>query len=132
MIIQTGIDLVETARIEKSIKNPRFLTRVFSEKELALFDMKSGAGRIQRIAAGFAAKEAFAKAIGTGVRGFFLREVSLLRGSLGAPVLELTGKAAAVAGRSGFSFSVSVTHTEHYASAVVIAYQAEPERTGDL
>lgn len=49
----------------------------------------------ETIAANFAAKEAFAKALGTGVRGFSLNEVSVLRGELGAPYIKLAGNAKA-------------------------------------
>lgn len=118
MNIQTGIDLVETGRIQKSLQNPRFLTRVFSKDERDLFARMRDA--VPTIAANFAAKEAFSKAMGTGVRGFLLAEVSVLRNELGAPYLALSGQAQKLA--EGLCFSVSLTHTEHYASAVVVAY----------
>ena len=72
-------------------------------------------------AADWAAKEAFSKALGTGVRGFELNEVSCLRDELGAPYLVLTGKAKQAA--EGLAFSVSLTHTAELASAIVIAYK---------
>lgn len=122
MKLSTGIDLVELDRIRRSLTSPRFLERVFSQKEREFF---AGRGNpAQTIAAGFAAKEAFAKAIGTGVRGFALTEVSLLRDELGAPCLLLEGRALACARERGYgSFSVSVTHTKEYAAAVVVAYE---------
>ena len=70
-------------------------------------------------AAAFCAKEAFSKALGTGLRGFRLREVQLLHDeTTGRPELALSGNALRLAGSS--RFSVSVTHTARYASAVVV------------
>lgn len=123
--IRVGTDLVEISRIEKSLKNPRFLTRVFSEEEQKLLQGKHLSGRA---AANFAGKEAFSKSLGTGVRGFSLREVAVLRDHLGAPYLQFSGRAAEMVREQKLQFSVSLTHTEHYASAVVIAYTPAEER----
>ncbi len=121
MNIQTGIDLVELEQIKKSIQNPRFLTRFFSPQEQSLFANKHDP--TQTIAANFAAKEAFSKSIGTGIRGFSLSEVSVLRDQLGKPYLVFSGKAQQIVQQHHFQFSISLTHTKHYAAAVVIAYQ---------
>lgn len=121
MNIVTGIDLVEIKKIEKIIQNPRFLTRVFSDQEIALFQQK-GAHAVSSIAANFAAKEAFSKVLGTGIRGFSLREVSLLRHQNGAPFFDLTGRAAQLVQQQNLQLSVSVTHTDEYAAVVVVGY----------
>lgn len=116
--MRTGIDLVEIARIRKSVENPRFLDRVFSpaERELLLTRNDPCPG----LAANFAAKEAFAKALGTGVRGLKLQEIGVLRDELGAPYFELSGAAAEAA--QGLCFSLSLTHTGDVAAAFVVAY----------
>lgn len=127
--VVAGIDLVETQRIAKSLELPRFLERVYSPKEQELLRERAG-GRplhlsfaaISTAAANFCAKEAFAKALGTGVRGFSLCEVSALRDELGKPYLELTGGALRMARERGLSFSLSLTHTRDYASAVVVGW----------
>ncbi len=116
--MRVGIDCVDISRIEKSIEIPTFLERIFSESEIAMFSKKKM--NPQTIAANFAAKEAFSKSLGTGIRGFKLKEVSILRDDLGAPYIELTGKAAEIAGDT--QFTVSITHTETVATAIVIAY----------
>lgn len=118
MKLETGIDLVEVARIRKSMQNPRFVMRVFSPEEQALLAARNGSA--QTAAANFAAKEAFAKALGTGVRGFALNEVSLLRDELGKPFFSLCGAAYAIVKQNNLTLAVSVTHTREYASAVVI------------
>ncbi len=116
-----GTDMVETDRIRKSVSRERFLKMVFSEEELELFGKK--ASPYESMAANWAAKEAFAKALGTGVRGFELKEISCLRDELGAPYLKLSGKAQKAA--EGLRFSVSLTHTKEYASAVVLAWSVK-------
>lgn len=120
-----GIDLVEIERIENSIKRRGFLARWFGDRELA--EYKSRGGRVSYIAANFCAKEAFSKAIGTGIRGFELREVELLRDALGKPYLVLSGKAAEIAASLGVEFETSVSHTKQYAVAVVEAFAKENE-----
>ncbi len=114
-----GIDLVEIGRMEKSLKNPRFLTGVFSEEERAF--LCSGKGKAASAAANFAAKEAFSKALGTGIRGFSLKEVGVLRRENGAPYLLLSGRAKRVAEELGLEFSLSLTHEAGIACAVVTA-----------
>lgn len=116
-----GIDLVEISRIENSIKRPGFLKRWFGDRELA--EYKSRGGKVSYIAANFCAKEAFSKAIGTGIRGFELREVELLRDALGKPYLNFSGKAAEIVDGLGVGFETSVSHTKDYAIAVVEAYE---------
>lgn len=116
-----GLDMVEIKRIQKSMALPRFLEKVFSLAERELFASRSFSP--QTVAANFCAKEAFSKAIGTGIRGFSLDEVSLLRDELGKPYLVLEGRAKEISDRLGLSFSVSVTHTKEYASAVVIGWK---------
>lgn len=123
MIIQTGIDLVEVERIQKSVARPGFLRRVFSLAEQQLFERRRN--NPQTIAANFAAKEAFSKAMGTGVRGFEWNEVSLLRDELGKPYFVLSGNAKALCEQNGYLLSVSVTHTRSTAGAVVVAYSPD-------
>lgn len=118
-----GIDLIEIARIKKSIENPNFLARVFSPAELKFFSERSFAP--QTIAANFCVKEAFAKAMGTGVRGFSLNEITVLRDVLGAPFIMTEGKAKELLESKKLRLSVSISHTENYATAVVIAEKAD-------
>ncbi len=116
--MRVGIDSVEIKRIEKSMESKSFLEKVFSLKERDMFEQRKL--NPETIAANFAAKEAFSKSLGTGIRGFELKEISVLRDSLGAPYLELSGRAASAA--EGRCFTVSITHTKDTATAIVIAY----------
>ncbi len=117
--MRVGIDTVELARMEKAMMIPGFRERVYSKGEIELLEQK-GASALQSYAANFAAKEAFSKALGTGVRNFSLNEISVLRNALGAPYIELCGRAAEAA--KGLCFTVSITHTRRDATAIVIAY----------
>lgn len=116
----TGIDMVEIARIKRSVeKDGKFLTRFFGEEEQKLF---TTANKFQRIAGNFAGKEAFSKSIGTGIVGFSLHEVQVLRNELNAPYLKFSGKALEIVQEKKLNFSISISHTNESAIAIVIAY----------
>lgn len=117
-MFSVGIDMIEISRIEKSMNRPGFLKFVFSEEEIFYFEKKSFP--CQSIAAAFCAKEAFSKAMGTGVRGFKLKEIELLHDDLGAPYIFLKGNAKKLFSGKIANISVSLTHTKDYASAVVL------------
>jgi len=119
-VIKTGIDLVEIDRIRKSVLNKRFVQRVFAECEIEYFNTLSDP--IPSIAANFSAKEAFGKALGTGISGFLLKEVAILRDDKGAPYFVFFKKALELVENSNLSFSISLTHTKTTAAAVVLAY----------
>ena len=116
-----GIDSIEIARIAKSIKSERFIKKVYGDSELR--EITSRGMHPRSFAVSFAAKEAFSKAIGTGIVGFSLNEVELLHNDLGAPYLLLSGNAKLIADKEGYSFSTSVTHTESVATVIVLAYR---------
>lgn len=121
MKLSTGIDLVEIDRMKQTLKKSKFITRFFSKKEIELFTKRSYSPFV--IAANFAAKEALSKALGTGIRGFALKEVSVLRNSLGAPYFEFTDHARLLT--QGKQFSLSITHTDTTAAAVVISIESD-------
>jgi holo-[acyl-carrier-protein] synthase len=76
-----GIDVVEVARIERSLENPRFLRRVFSDAEILCCK-----GKVQSLAANFAGKEAFIKA--TGRKDIPLKKIEILRDENGRPYVK--------------------------------------------
>ncbi|WP_195198893.1 holo-ACP synthase [Faecalispora jeddahensis] len=117
-MLSVGVDLLEIPRIERAMKNPRFCRRILGDRE---YDQLAERGfPAASVAVSFCAKEAFSKALGTGVRGFLLREVQLLRDELGKPFLYLEGAALEAARKAALEFSVSATHTARYASVTVI------------
>lgn len=118
-MLTVGLDLVEISRMEHSLQNERFWQRVFGPAEQE--ELRRKASPAESAAACFAAKEAFSKALGTGVRGFSLCEVEVVHNALGAPKFRLSGRAAALAAEQGLEFALSLTHTGGFAAAVVIA-----------
>lgn len=96
MILGIGNDMVDIRRIERSIDKfgDRFTTRVFTDIERKRSD--GSAGRIASYAKRFAAKEACAKALGTGFqKGVFLKDIGVSNNKNGQPLLTLTGGALA-------------------------------------
>lgn len=121
-MLSIGVDMVSVARIRHSLEQKGFLERVYgpAEQDLLLSRGYPESHRAtETAAANFCAKEAFSKAMGTGIRGFSLTEVQLLRDAAGAPYFALSGRAAELA--EGYRFSVSVSHTEEDAIATVLA-----------
>ena len=122
MIVGTGVDIVEVARIAEAIERfgERFLTRIFTEPEIRY--CKARRNSVERFAARFAAKEAAMKALGTGLRrGISWQhfEVGHLPG--GRPTMVFSHAAAQIAAQLGVKhISLSVSHTEQHAIAQVI------------
>lgn len=125
MIFGVGIDLCDAARIEKSLQRQAFCDRVYAPAEQALLAGLGGRHRAETAAANFAAKEAFIKAAGTGLGGFALTELALLRRETGAPYFALSGQAADWAVRHRLTAHVSLTHEGGMAGAVVLLEQQE-------
>ena len=126
-VIGVGIDLMETGRIEESVARfgDRFLRRVFTEGEQRYALQKRRPA--ESLAARFAAKEAGAKALGTGIsRGVGWQDIEVTRAPGRAPLLVLRGRALDWAARLGVRHaSLALSHTEHYATAIVIL-QSDP------
>ena len=92
-LVGVGVDLRGVARIERAIEKEHFYERVFTPEERAYLSQK-GKGRAQSAAAMFAAKEAVAKALGTGFSGGVMPwNISVVHDEKGAPGAELTGAA---------------------------------------
>ncbi|MGH9563577.1 MAG: holo-ACP synthase [Terracidiphilus sp.] len=122
MITGTGIDLIEIPRIQHAIDRygKRFLNRVYLDGEQAYCGRKRNSG--ESFAAGFAAKEAAAKALGTGISyGVSWLEFEVVREPSGRPTLRFYGRAAEIAARQGVARAqVSLTHTADLAMASVV------------
>ena len=123
MILRTGVDLIEIARIAEVISRHgrHYLERVYTAAELEQADqlMESLAGR-------FAAKEAVAKALGTGIGDIGWKEIEILGDDQSAPTLKLHGTAAFKARELGLSaWSVSISHSLSHAVAIAVAIGSE-------
>ncbi len=120
--LRTGVDLVEISRFKSVVERHgrRFLERVFTLQELE--EVGEVNGKMASLAARFAAKEAVSKAFGTGIGLLTWREIQILRGPEREPVLYFSGTAARMAEEQKLSaWSVSLSHTEQYAIAMVVA-----------
>lgn len=115
----SGLDLIEISRfaeIDPAIRE-RFIQRVFTPEE-----QRQCAGLDERLAGKFAAKEAVAKALGSGIGQVGWREIIVLDDASGQPVLHLLGSAAQVADALHLSdWSISITHTRTMAAATAVA-----------
>jgi holo-[acyl-carrier protein] synthase len=123
MIFGIGIDTIEVPRIARSIAvyGDQFLKRIYCEEEIRYSIDRPHAA--EHFAARFAAKEAYAKALGTGVRrGFIWNQTCVLKEWSGRPYIELRGKmierARHIIG-SEFVIKLSITHTKEIAEAMV-------------
>lgn len=122
MIVGTGIDLVEIGRIQKSMDRfgKRFLDRIYTAAEQDYCLRKRNAA--ESLAARFAAKEAGAKALGTGIsRGVGWLEIEVVRSPGSRPTLRFYGRAAQVAVRlKAVQAALSISHTADLAIANVV------------
>jgi holo-[acyl-carrier protein] synthase len=118
-----GIDLVEVSRIQRMLAEHqgRMLEKLFTPAEQA--ECRKDVRTAARFAARFAAKEAAMKALGTGLAdGVSWTDIGVLNDPAGAPSLVITGRAAELAAKRGItSWSLSLTHTDEYAAASVLA-----------
>ena len=89
--IGNGVDIIENFRINKALKNEGFLKRVFSNEEIRLsFKYKN---KTNYYAKRFVAKEAFYKALGTGVRhGYNFKDITVKNDKYGKPIIEINNK----------------------------------------
>jgi holo-[acyl-carrier protein] synthase len=122
MIVGSGIDLAEIERIQHSVERygQRFLDRVYTATEQAYCLRKRKSA--ESLAARFAAKEAGAKALGTGIsHGVNWLEIEVVREPSGRPALKFHGRAAEFAARLGaVRAALSITHTAQLAMASVV------------
>lgn len=117
--IGIGNDIIEINRIEKAIKKINFITKVFTENEIKLFEIKGN--RAEFFAGRFAAKEAVSKALGTGFREFSLTDIEILNDSLGKPYV--TFKNSIDSYNKKYFIDISISHCKEYATAVAIIFE---------
>lgn len=120
MIIGIGTDITDVARIKHSYEEygERFLQRVFTPIEVEYCE-RFGDTKFLHYTARFAAKEAFSKAIGTGMRdGFAFKDVGIRNEPSGKPVVELRGLMLERWGQ--FVVHVTLSHTANVAVAVIV------------
>ncbi len=118
MLLFSGIDMVEIARIQSAVARhgERFLSRIYTARERA-----DCANRAESLAARFAAKEAAAKALGVGFGSIAWDEIEIRSDAQGAPQLHFLGRAKTlVEERKIEIWSLSLSHTRSHAIAMVV------------
>ena len=119
MILRTGVDLIEIDRVEEVVRRhgDRYLQRIYTPAELA-----QSHGQPQYLAGRFAAKEAVAKALGTGIGEVGWQEIEVLGDEQHAPTLSLTGAARKRSDDLGLKeWSVTISHSMTQAVAFAVA-----------
>ena len=127
MIVGIGIDLVEVVRFKKWIQNPQMIERFFNKNEISFvsnceLSERQISALSQKLAVRFAAKEAFSKAIGTGITGFDLKDLYVLNEPNGKPYLVLENSAKELFDSicKSAKIHLSLSHEKEYAIANVI------------
>ena len=118
-MLRTGVDMIEVARVEEAATRhgERFYQRFFTPGERAYCGQ-----RFASLAARFAAKEAVAKALGTGIGDVSWQEIEVVSGERNKPEVRLYGAAARLAAELGLTtWSLSLSHTHEHAIAFVVA-----------
>jgi holo-[acyl-carrier protein] synthase len=119
MKLYNGVDLIEIERIQDAIERhgERFLNRIFTSLELSEVQNDPPS-----LAVRFAAKEAVAKTLGTGIGAICWRDIEIRRGPARQPQLYLHGAAAQIASELGLlHWSISLSHTRDIAIAMAVA-----------
>jgi holo-[acyl-carrier protein] synthase len=117
--LRSGVDIIEIDRFTSAFQryNQRFLRRIFTPIELA-----ENGENMASLAARFAAKEAVAKAFGTGIGIISWQDIEIRRGVSGEPILQLHGNAQKMADEQKIkAWSLSLSHTHSHAIAMVVA-----------
>lgn len=117
MVIGVGTDLVEIQRMKRACERDSFMAYTFTDQE-----RRQAKESISSLAGDFAVKEAVAKALGTGFRGFGPKDIEALRDELGKPYVRLYGGAQRRARYLGIQdIQVSISNTRDYAAAFAVA-----------
>ena len=122
-IVGTGIDIIENARIKKSIKNHLFVKRIYSKIEI--LNSKKFNDKTSYFSKKFAAKEAFVKSLGTGFKkGINFKDVSVINDKLGKPLFLISDKIKKIIKKKfntkSFNFFLSISDERKYSIAIVI------------
>ena len=122
-ILGIGVDIVENSRIKKSLRSKLFITRIFTQSEIA--DAKKKQNKTNYYSKRFAAKEAFAKSINTGfINKLNFKDITVVNNKAGKPSFVITNKLKMIVKKqfkiSSFKFFLSISDEKKYSIAYVI------------
>jgi len=118
-----GVDIIDNKRFKKLIKDNKFINRIFSKKEI--FDSKKTLNKINFFSKRFAAKESFAKALGTGFRNKLnFKDIEILNDKLGKPFYLINNKIKQIIKKNkkiaNFELFLSISDEKDYSIAFTI------------
>lgn len=121
MIFGIGVDLCKVSRFEEKAQDKNFISRFFNEAEIKT-DFPSNYKAGEYYASRFAAKEAFSKALGTGLRNMELKDIYVFKNDLGKPELKVENTAEVQLKKlvKNPKIHLSITHEAEYAQAFVV------------
>ena len=122
-ILGTGIDIVENFRIKKLLRNKKFISRIFTSNEI--LQSRKCTNKTNFYSKRFAAKEAFAKSIGTGfVNDLNFKDIIVVNNNMGKPSFKITDKLKKIIKKqfktSSFNLFLSMSDEKKYSVAFVI------------
>ena len=122
-ILGIGVDIIENKRIKNAIKNPKFKDRIYSSKELKLSSLSKN--KVDYFSKRFAAKESFAKALGTGFRNNLnFKDIEVINDKLGKPYYVKTKKITKIIKKKfnvkNFNCFLSISDENKYSTAFTI------------
>ena len=122
-ILGIGVDIINNSRIRKAIKNKYFINRIFSKLEIS--NSKKIKDKTNFFAKRFAAKEAFIKSIGTGIRkGINFKDIYVINDKSGKPNLKFSNKVKNIMIKKfktkTFNLFISLSDEKNYSIAFVI------------
>ncbi|MCL2573022.1 MAG: holo-ACP synthase [Defluviitaleaceae bacterium] len=131
MIYGIGTDIIEISRIARATKGKAFLAKCFTEAEMQRCN-NAGVTAAENFAGYFAAKEAVAKALGTGFRGFVPRDIEIHHDDLGKPIAVLADH---IQSPNNAIIHISISHGKEHATAIavieVISCVNDPKISGE-
>ena len=122
-VLGIGIDIIENKRIKNSIKNSKFINRIYSTNELKLSSLTKN--KISYFSKRFAAKEAFAKALGTGFRNDLkFKDIEIINDKKGKPYFAKTNKIKKIVQKNfkvkDFNCFLSISDENEYSTAFTV------------
>jgi holo-[acyl-carrier protein] synthase len=118
-----GNDIIEISRIEKAIKNLRFIQKIYTEEEIKLIVSKGN--KVETYAGRFAAKESVSKALGTGMRKINFSDIEIINNELGKPVVRFKNNIEDY--NEKYLVNISISHCREYATSTAIIFKKEKE-----
>ncbi|MFN7039507.1 MAG: holo-ACP synthase [Alphaproteobacteria bacterium] len=128
MIIGIGTDVVQIPRIQKLLKKfgTKFVNKYFTEEEILISNSYTHSALYAAyFAKRFAAKEALVKAAGKGFRGIRFKDISITKDSLGAPFINITGKAHKILFSSNSNYQIHLSLSDDYPIALAFVIVSE-------